>query len=161
MQKPEAGPEHLWLQKFVGEWLTQGEVNCGESCMATSGTESTRALGDFWIITEIRSAVGEGAEFHGIMQLGYDEANGGFVGSFIDNMGTHMWKYAGERNAGGNAVVLSSEGPFPDDRSRMMQVRETLEMLDENTRRFTSEVQGEDGNWTVLFTSTARRKQEA
>lgn len=164
MQKPT--PEHEWLKKFVGEWTSEGEIMMepGKPPVKSAGTESTRDFGPFWIITEMRSSHADpsqdpgacGANFSGIMQLGYDPREGQFIGSFIDNMGSHMWKYTGKFNDARTAIVLDTEGFCPTGTS--MTVRETLELLSDNQRRFTSEIKMEDGTWMQCLQVTATRK---
>lgn len=164
MQKPAS--EHEWLKKLLGEWASDGEVMMepGKPPVKTKGSESTRELGPFWIITEMSSSHADpgenpggcGDNFSGVMQLGYDPKAGQFIGSFIDCMGSHMWNYTGHFNDRQTAVVLQAEGAGPD--GKPITVRETIELVSDNQRSFTSEFKMEDGSWFKVVDIKATRK---
>lgn len=54
MAMSEPRQEHQWLQRMVGEWVSEGEGVMGpdQPPMTWTGTESVRSIGGFWILAE-------------------------------------------------------------------------------------------------------------
>ena len=46
--------EHEWLQRFVGEWMSETEMSMepGKPPEKCYGTDSVRSLGGLWILAE-------------------------------------------------------------------------------------------------------------
>jgi hypothetical protein len=55
MQFPEPQDQHRWLLQLVGEWNYQHECSMGpdQPPMKSSGKQTTRALGELWILGDI------------------------------------------------------------------------------------------------------------
>jgi Protein of unknown function (DUF1579) len=54
---PKPGPEHEWLQQFVGEWEMAMEcpMEPAKPTMKSKGTESVRSIDGLWVIAESKS----------------------------------------------------------------------------------------------------------
>ncbi len=156
-QLPAPTKEHEWLKQCAGEWTTTGEcfMEPGKPSKC-SGTESSKMLGDFWCITNINGNFG-GMEMKGIMTIGYDPDKKQYVGTWVDNVCGHMWKYEGTLDAAGKVLTLNAEGPSPVN-GKPAKFKDVMELKDKDTKVFTSSMQGEDGKWIVIMSSEAKRK---
>lgn len=156
----EPQKEHQWLQKFVGEWTYESEVNMGadrppEKAM---GTESVRSLGGFWVLGE-----GEG-EMPGcdvaktIITLGYDPQKQRYTGTFVASMMTYLWLYDGELDAAKNILTLNSDGPAMTGEGLMAKYKDVIELKSDDHWVMTSHVLGDDGEWHQFMTANYWRK---
>lgn len=158
--EPPAGPqpqkEHRWLQQLEGDWKTETQVvvSPGEPLLRSEGTETVRMIGGFWALCQVEGAV-QGSPFSGVFTLGFDPEQEQYVGTWVDSMSSHLWRYEGTRDASGQALTLYSEGPCPQEQGKLVKVRAVLEIVDPDHRLFTSE-RLENGHWvrdmTVRYT---------
>lgn len=76
MQVSAETEEHKWLQQLVGDWTTVGDVNAGPGgeAMRYEGSEHSRALGELWIISEVKSSM-DGVQFDAVMTVGSPRAS--------------------------------------------------------------------------------------
>lgn len=158
MPKPQ--DEHQWLQRFVGEWDLEGEFTLepGQPPIKTHGTETVRSLGGFWIISEVKGEF-MGQPMQGVMTLGYDPKRSQYVGTWVDSMGDHLWRYEGAVSESGDKLTLESEGPCPMQPGRTAQMKDVTEFQGDDVRVLTTHVQLEDGQWVAPMKMTARRKK--
>jgi hypothetical protein len=156
---PPPQKEHAWLQQFVGEWTSEGEMfmEPGKPPMKSTGTESTRALGGFWIVAENKSTFMD-QPFTGVLTLGYDPEKKQYVGTWIDSVNSHLWTYAGTVDAAGKTLTLETEGPCPGKPGQLSKFKETVEFKSKDHKVFSSSIQGDDGKWTTIMTINYRRK---
>jgi len=156
---PKPEKEHQWLQQFVGEWTTDAEVimEPGKPPTKCEGTESVRTVGGMWTISEIKSTPA-GQPMVGIMTLGFDPQKKRFIGTWIDNSGSHLWKYEGSLDATGKILTLESEGPSMTAPSKMAKYRDVTEIKNKDHKILTSSIQDNDGQWTHFMTMHSRRK---
>lgn len=156
MLNPPVRPEHEWLRRLVGEWLVAdgaGETGIGD------WTESVQAVGDYWILAEGRGSMPGGAgPATMLMTLGFDPRRGRFVGTWCGSMMTHMFVYEGSLDATGRILALDTTGPDMADPTRTSRYRDTITIVDADTREFRGEVMAEDGSWTPLMTAVHRRR---
>jgi hypothetical protein len=103
------GPEHDWLQQFVGYWETEMEcyIEPGKRPAKTKGTESVRSIGGLWIVAEGKSAIMDKA-MTSILTLGYDFEQKKYVGTWVASCTTHLWQYE-------SSVDLATETQFSKD----------------------------------------------
>src|SRR5688572_16447612 len=109
----EPQKEHQWLQKLVGEWTSESEMEMepGKSPERCKGTESVRSLGGLWIVGEGSGEMPGGGLATMILTLGYDPQKGRYVGTWVGSMMTHLWIYEGSLDAAGKVLTLDTEGP--------------------------------------------------
>src|SRR5687768_14671673 len=102
----EPQQEHQWLQQLVGEWTSEADCSMGpdKPMEKFKGTETVRSIGGLWVVCEGRGEMPGGGLATTIMTLGYDPAKKLYLGTFIGSMMTHMWVYAGTRDAGGTVL---------------------------------------------------------
>ena len=155
--KPQ--PEHLWLQKFVGEWTyeSEGLMAPGQPPWKSGGTDSVRALGELWVLCSGRGEMPGGGIADSVMTLGFDPKRKRFVGTWVGSMMTHLWVYDGSLDAAGNVLTLSADGPDFVKEGATARYQDIIEFKGNDHRVLSSRVQGEDGSWTQFMTAHYRR----
>jgi hypothetical protein len=161
-QLPQPQKEHQWLERFVGEWVSETEAKMGpdQPVMKCEGTQRANMLGGFWMIAE-GHAVMMGMPIHSRLTLGFDPAQDKYVGSWIDSSNNYMWTYEGSLSDDGNTLTLNSEGPNFLVPGQTSNYREVLEFKDDGHYVFTSSVETEGGKWFTFMTAHFHRKQPA
>jgi hypothetical protein len=157
---PKPTPEHVWLQQFVGEWESETEamMEPGKPPVKAKGTETIRPLGGFWTISEVKSTMMD-MPFSGNLTLGYDTDKKKYVGTWVDSMTGHLWEYEGNLDATGKTLTLESEGVCPMRPGKMSKFKETIQVVNDDHKVFSSAIQGEDGKWVTMMTSHSLRKK--
>ena len=76
MEVARPKPEHLWLQKLVGEWTyeSEGTMEPGGQVHRHTGSERVRAIGEIWILGEGECPNMDGSPGTTLLTLGYDPA---------------------------------------------------------------------------------------
>jgi Protein of unknown function (DUF1579) len=156
----EPQKEHQWLDKFVGEWISETECSMGpdQPPSKTQGSEIVRTLGGLWIIAEGKGGMPDGDTGTTIMTLGYDPQSDRYVGTFIGSMMTHLWVYNGSVDTTGKVLALDTEGPN-FTQSAMAQYKDIIEFVNDDHRIMTSQILGEDGKWLQFMTAHYRRQK--
>jgi hypothetical protein len=158
--KEMPGPveEHGLLQKFVGEWESEGEAFMapGQPPTKLKGIESSRMIGGFWFVAQIKSSVPD-FPYEQILTLGYDPAKKKYIGTVIDSMTSHIWQLEGTFDATGNILAWETEGPVPDPENPS-KFREVIDLKGSDHKVFTSSVLGPDGSWNTVIRIDIRRK---
>ncbi len=153
---PEAQAEHRWLQRLVGEWSYEADMEGGpgQPPVRDAGTESVRSLGDVWVVCEGHS---EDETSKTLMTLGYDPEKKRFTGTYVGSMMTTLWLYEGELEPGDTRLALYSDGPSFTEEGKTARYRDTIELLGNGERVLTSHYQQADGGWHGFMTSRYRR----
>jgi hypothetical protein len=173
MMKVEPLKEHQWLNRLLGEWTSEMEMETEPGRRERfTGTDSVRTLDGIWFIAEGRSDTPDGDAGSGrpdraasdlsadsVMTLGYDPQRKRYVGTFIASMMTHLWIYEGELDADERVLTLNSEGPSMTEEGKMAQYRDSIEFKSDDHRLLTSHVLAEDGSWQHMMTAEYRRKK--
>jgi hypothetical protein len=156
----EPQKEHHWLGKLVGEWTYEGEalMGPGQPPVKNRGTETVRSIGGFWVQCEGQCEMPGGGPATLIITLGYDTAKKRFVGTFIGSMMTKLWVYDGALDATERVLTLDTEGPSFADPSKSARYQDIIEMVSDDHRILSSQVLGDDGQWTRFMTAHYRRK---
>ena len=158
-QLPTPQKEHEWLEQFVGEWESEAEAVFapGMPPIKCKGTETARKLGGFWIVAESESTPMD-MPMSAVMTLGYDTEKKKYVGTWVDSMFNHMWKYEGTVDDAGKVLTLEAEGPNPLT-GKLGKFRDVTEFKSKDHKVLTSSMQGEDGEWVTFMTANYRRKK--
>lgn len=156
--KVKATAEHKRLARFAGEWTTAGEMNMApdQPAMKTTGTETTRMLGDFWMVTKYQGEV-FGESFTGVMTVGYDAKKQKYVGTWVCSVCDILYRYEGTMDKSGKELTLYTEGPDPAT-GKLTKMKDVLRLTDEGTKVLTSHAVGPDGKWHKFMTMTSTKK---
>jgi hypothetical protein len=158
-QPVEPSPEHEWLEQLAGVWESTGEATIpGQAPITCTGSEDAHMLGDLWLVSEGEGEM-MGTTVNTQLTLGYDPEQQKFVGTWIDSSSGYMWKYEGTLNEETQTLTLDTRGPCPLRGGEHANFRETIQIVDDGQKVFTSSVQNEDGSWETLVTVTSTRKQ--
>jgi hypothetical protein len=157
---PAPQKEHEWLAQFVGEWDSdsEGTAGPGQPPMKCKGTMTSKKLGDFWIVNNLTGDM-MGTEMKGLQTIGYDAEKKKYVGTWVDNMMGHMWKYEGTVDASGKKLVLEAEGPNMLVPGKMAKYRDSYEFKSKDHIVATSEMLGDDGKWVQFMKGDVKRKK--
>jgi len=159
--KSEPQKEHGWLQKLVGEWTCEAEMQMkpGDPPMKSEGTETVRSLGGLWILADGTGTMPGGGTATTVMTLGYDPQKKRYVGTWIGSMMTHMWIYDGAVDTPGNVLTLDTEGPSMAGDGMMAKYQDVIEFKSDNHRILASQAMGDDGKWRRFMTAHYRRRK--
>jgi hypothetical protein len=157
----EPQKEHQWLQKLVGEWTSESEMEMepGKSPERCKGTESVRSLGGLWIVGEGSGEMPGGGLATMILTLGYDPQKGRYVGTWVGSMMTHLWIYEGSLDAAGKVLTLDTEGPSFAGDGKLVKYQDVITLESHDHRILTSRTLGDDGKWREFMTAHYRRKR--
>jgi hypothetical protein len=157
MQHAEPLPEHLWLQKLVGNWTYESEALMGpdKPPVKGSGKETTRSLGGLWVVGEANGSMPGGGTADMLITIGYNPETKRFVGTWIGSMMALLWVYDGFVE--GNTLHLDAEGPSMSGDGKMAKYRDSIEIVNDDHRVLRSQLLGDDGQWNVFMTAHYRR----
>ena len=152
--------EHEILKNLVGEWETAAESIAapGQPAMKCTGKIIARMLGGFWVIAEAEADM-MGMKYKAVQTIGYDPKAKKYVGTWVDSMMNHMWKYEGSVDETGKILTLEAEGPNFVAGEGTAKYRDVYEFKSKDEMVTTSLMQGEDGKWTTFMSGTAKRKK--
>lgn len=155
-QRPAAG--HDALRQFAGEWTVAGEIvpASGQAPIPWLGTEQASIVGGFWLTSRMESSM-TGMHVTGLTTIGYDPGSGTYVGTYVSSLDSILWSYTGKMDASGHRLVLETVGPSVLDPATTTTYRETLELIDENRKAFTSSAIDDKGRWVRLVTLEYQR----
>lgn len=159
-QLPGPEKEHRWLRQFVGNWVTESKGTMGpdQPPMECAGTITSRMLGDFWVVNEMAGDV-MGAQMQGIQTIGYDSAKKKYIGTWVDSMAGHMWKYEGTVDKTGKILTLEADGPNFMDTGKMTKFQDIFEFKTADEIVMSSKMLDQDGKWITFMSGTATRKK--
>jgi hypothetical protein len=160
--------EHQWLQKLVGEWSYEVEVMADpdqvpdqspeQALEKSTGTESVRTLGGFWILAEGQGEMPGCGTATTLMTIGYDPQKQRYIGTWVGSMMSFLWIYDGELDTAGKSLTLNSEGPAMTGEGKMAKYKDVIEFTSDDQRVMTSHLLGDDGQWHKFMTVNSRRK---
>lgn len=155
---PKPTAEHKWLEQFVGEWETEatGVAGPDQPEMKCKGEIKSRMLGGFWVISEAKTDM-MGTAVNAIQTIGYDAEKKAYVGTWVDSMLNHMWKYEGAVDKTGKILTLEAEGPNFFAEGKKAKFRDVYEFKDKDHIVVSSQMQGEDGKWVTFMNGSAKR----
>jgi hypothetical protein len=159
MELPKQRPEHVWLQRLVGEWTYEMDAPYGEDKTPTkfTGTESIRAVGDFWITGEGTGYSPDGSPATMSMTLGFDPSQGGYVGTWYGSMVTYLWVYRGSMDADQRVLTLACDGPSFEVEGKLTKYKDIITIVSDDERILTGNYLGEDGEWHEMCKMLYRR----
>ena len=153
-------PDHAWLQQLLGDWTAKVEMTMGpdQPPTITTGAETFRELGPFWVLGEGTMGCGDGNSVgRNLMTLGYDPRTQRFVGSFISSMMSHLWPYEGSLGESGKVLTLDSTGPSFAGDGTMAKYQDIIEFINPNHRTLTSRYLEPSGSWRQFMVAHYHR----
>jgi len=162
-QEPKFPPPekaHEWLQQMVGEWDAEMEAMAapGQPAMKCKGTIQARSLGGYWVVSEMKADM-MGKPMIGIQSIGYDPKTKKYVGTWVDSMSAHIWKYEGTLDESGKILTLEAEGPNFMLEGKMAKFRDVYEIKSKDEIKTSSGMQGDDGKWITFMNGISKRKK--
>lgn len=127
--------------------------------MKTKATSVNRMIGEFWIQNEITS-VGGGQKVTAIQTIGYDAKKKKYIGTWIDSMFNHMWKYEGSLSEDGNTLTMESEGPNFMTGKGMATFRDIYEFKSSTQIVAKSLVKDDKGQWIEFVKGESTRTEK-
>jgi hypothetical protein len=97
-----------------------------------------------------------GTPFEGNSLLGYDNAKKVFVSTWVDNLGSGITSMTGTWDPSTNTLTLKGTQSNPMT-GKETNIRETLEIVDDNTHKMTMYGTGPDGKETKFMEATYKR----
>jgi hypothetical protein len=154
MRHAQVLKEHQFLEKLVGIWSVSAPEMTGQD----NWTETVRSLQGIWFLAEGHGEMPGGGAASTVLTLGYDPAKGKYIGSWIGSMMDYMWVYEGTLDEEGRALNLYTTGPDFGNHDRLADYRETITILDDDHRTFTSSAKQPDGSWKQFMEAHYTRK---
>lgn len=136
MGMPQPGPEHKLLLDSVGTWegtMTMFMPDVPSTPVAAK--EVVSALGPFWTTSKFTCNF-MGMAFEGTGTMGYDQREKQYVGTWIDNMTTHLAVMSGDMGADGKTMVMRWQAPDPATGKLTPERNETVFAKDSYTSTF-------------------------
>ena len=160
-EAPQPSPttkEHELLKQFLGEWNASSEFTPAPGLPAISckGVSKVRALGGLWIVGQTEATMGD-IKISSVLTLGYDPEKKKYVGTWVDSMFNHMWKYEGTVDESGKIFTLEAEGPDMTNPGKTAKYRDVYEFKSSDHKVLTSQTQGPDGAWVSFMTMDYKR----
>ena len=151
--------EHQWLDRLVGEWVSECECIMGpdQPPSTTHGKEVVRSLGGVWVVAEGETEMPDGGTGTTLMTLGYDPETQRYTGTYIGSMMTHLWVYSGSLDGAKKVLTLETEGPNFSENS-ITQYKDIIEFLTDVHRTMTSQILTGEGQWQQFMTTHYRRQ---
>jgi hypothetical protein len=157
---PVPQKEHQWLEQFAGKWTSQSKsIAFGEQpAMECSGEAQARLVGKFWIVLNLKGQTA-GQTFTAVQTIGYSPSKEKYIGTWIDSMTDHLWRYEGSVDESGKKLSLTAMGPNFMTGEGQVKYRDSYEFASSDRIVTTSEIQGEDGKWITFMTGEMTRTQ--
>ena len=146
-------PEHVWLDKFVGEWRIKTVMMMGADDVDSmpEGREVVTKLGDLWVVGEGSSPTPDGSAMEYKISFGYDVSFKHYTMVWIGNISSHAWLSKGSVSNDGKTMTLISIGPDMVKDGETAEYREVITMEDENNRFQASYGKDENGEWVQFM----------
>lgn len=108
MPIPKPTKEHEWLKSRVGTWAAT--VSCPMLGEPTKGTETTKAFGDFSIVSDFEGQM-MGQDFTGLSVMTYDPVRRKYVSTWCDTLYPGIAVFEGTMDASGKTLTSTGKSP--------------------------------------------------
>ena len=106
MAMPKPTKEHEWLKSRIGTW--DATVSCPMMGAPTQGTETTKAFGDFSIVSDFKGEM-MGQAFTGLSLMTYDPIKKKYVSTWCDSMMPAISMFEGTLDASGKKLTSTGK----------------------------------------------------
>lgn len=114
---------HKEMLKGVGEWQGTMTMLAEGQEMEMAATETVKAVGEFWTVSDFRVEMGPDMTYHGHGTMGYDPKAKEVVGTWVDNMTSYMSVMRGEFDLETGEQELHWEAPVAEMGGQMAKHR--------------------------------------
>lgn len=148
----QVGAEHRKLHGLVGDWMATSEFTAeADEAMATGqASVSIHPIGEHWISADF-AGTHAGAEYRGVLTLGFDSRKQSYVGTYVDDTCNHLWVYEGSMNADNTILTLYAEAPVVAEVEGTVWVREVYDLQQGDRVEVRSYTQ-DRGTWDLYQT---------
>jgi hypothetical protein len=153
-------PEHQLLKKFVGQWEADNRTvpEPGQPEMECKGESTAKMIGDLWVTIELQADM-QGTKIHALQTIGYDPEKKKYVGTWVDSMINHLWKYEGTYDKTTNVLVMEAEGPNMMEPGKVASYRDSFEFKSPDHIIGTSSMKDDKGEWVVFMKGDLKKKK--
>lgn len=99
------GPQHAWLERFLGEWETEMVVSMPGAKPEKGRSTTTWLLDGRWIQTRGTGAM-MGMPYEAVTTMGYDNFKMSFVATTVSSLDTAMNRVEGDLAPAGDTLIL-------------------------------------------------------
>jgi hypothetical protein len=101
------GPQHAMLARMAGDWTctVKYQMDPAQPWQESQSAATIVALMDGRYVQETDTGLMNGMPFSGIGVTGFDNVNGKYVSTWIDNMGTGIMTSVGTADASGKVIT--------------------------------------------------------
>lgn len=125
------------------------------SVLTSSGSETVRGLGSLWIVGEMAATLpGSDEAMSCVLLLGFDSAEGVFVGSWAGSPLSHLFVYRGSLDYASDTLSLDCTGPSIHDTSKSAAYQDVIQLVGDTTRIHRSRMKHDDGSWHTFMEAT-------
>jgi hypothetical protein len=159
MEYGTPGEAHKKLNALVGSWTCESKMFKAPGAPAEVGTgtaERKWVLDGRYLFEEVKSTM-MGMPFSGIGYAGYDNHDKKYFYTWIDSMGTGMWRETGTADAAGKVFNYSGEN-YDCMSDKVKKTRSTMEIVDNSKQVMKMYDTGPDGKEFVAFELNCTRK---
>jgi hypothetical protein len=150
--------EHELLKRFVGSWESNSTTVAGpgQAAIKCRAKLNGRMLGGLWVVTESTNDMG-GMKIEAVQTIGYDPEKKKYVGTWVDSVMNHLWRYEGSVDLKTKALTLEADGPHFSEKGKTSRYREIYDFKSDEVIAVESQVRADDGRWTTFMNGEIRR----
>jgi hypothetical protein len=158
MPKPEK--EHEFLKKFEGTWESVNQMRMAgdQKWMESKSADTSRMIGDFWLITESKGDMMPGMPFEGLGSTGYDKYKKKYVSTWVDSINPTLNVGEGTLDAAGKVMTTTMQGTDCES-GKPCTMRMTQEFKDNDTLVWSMYMKGKDGQEFEAMKAVSKRKK--
>jgi hypothetical protein len=157
---PQPSPQHEILKRDVGTWDATMQIwpTPDAAPMTAKATEKNELLeGGMWLVSRFESDF-EGMSFAGRGAFGYDPLEKKYVGGWIDSMSPYLTISKGDYDPATKTMTMIAEAR--DMTGKPVIQKQVSRFVDDDTRTFEIQQQGDDGTfWKMLDIQYKRRAE--
>ena len=148
-----------WLWQLVGEWTYELRTadDSDHPGVLIEGTESVRAIGDTWIVSENKGKTSDGDDSHTITIIGYEPEKKRFTGAVAGTAVPTLFVYDGSLGEDGTALMLETEGPAMSEGNDIDRYRDIICIVGHGDRETIAQVLAVNGEWREFMRTKYHR----